>query len=62
MVTTVMTFSCDVEDALAIERYCRMKGYSKSWFIRECVMQVVEGRAPLMPRDLRPMMKAGSSD
>ena len=60
MVTTVISFSCNVEDALEIERYCRMKGYSRSWFIRECVMQVVDGRVPLMPRDLKPTMRTNS--
>ncbi|MEM1976277.1 MAG: ribbon-helix-helix protein, CopG family [Nitrososphaerota archaeon] len=53
MVTTVITFSCDVEDAVEIDRYCKLKGYSRSWFIRECVMQVVDGRVPLMPREMR---------
>ena len=51
MVSTVITFSCDVEDALEIERYLREKGYSRSWFIRECVMQVVEGKVPFLPRE-----------
>ncbi|MCD6536249.1 MAG: ribbon-helix-helix protein, CopG family [Thaumarchaeota archaeon] len=50
MAKTVITFSCDVEDAEEIERYCRENGYVKSWFIRECVMQVVDGRVPLIPR------------
>jgi len=54
MVKTVITFSCDVDDALEIDRYCREKGYVKSWFIRECVMQVVQGRVPLLPR--KPMI------
>lgn len=47
----MITFSCDVEDALEIERYLREKGYSRSWFIRECVMQVVEGKVPFLPRE-----------
>lgn len=50
MVKTIITFSCDVEDAEEIERYCKENGYVKSWFIRECVMQVVEGKVPLIPR------------
>ena len=50
MAKTIITFSCDVEDAEEIERYCRENGYVKSWFIRECVMQVVDGRVPLIPR------------
>ena len=50
MAKTIITFSCDIEDAEQIDEYCRKHSLNKSWFIRECVMQVVEGRAPLMPR------------
>ena len=62
MVTTIITFSCDVEDALEIEEYCRRHGYSRSWFIRECVMQVVDGRVPLLPRDPKPILEKASGE
>lgn len=51
LVKTIITFSCDVEDAEKIDEYCRKNGLNRSWFIRECVMQVVDGVVPLMARD-----------
>ena len=51
MVKTIITFSCDVEDAEKIDEYCRKNGLNRSWFIRECVMQVVDGIVPLIVRD-----------
>ncbi|HDJ67104.1 MAG TPA: CopG family transcriptional regulator [Nitrososphaeria archaeon] len=48
---TIITFSCDIEDAEKIDEYCRRNGLNRSWFIRECVMQVVDGIVPLIIRD-----------
>ena len=51
LVKTIITFSCDVEDAEKIDEYCRRNRLNRSWFIRECVMQVVDGIVPLIVRD-----------
>ena len=51
LVKTIITFSCDIEDAEKIDEYCRKNGLNRSWFIRECVMQVVDGMVPLIVRD-----------
>ena len=50
-VKTIITFSCDIEDAEKIDEYCRKNGLNRSWYIRECVMQVVDGIVPLIVRD-----------